>query len=66
MYESDTTVVLNGDLLIAEIGGGLIDNPFIWQAVDEFKTQGYAVDSVILSGQGSQGNPHDVYVVMSK
>jgi hypothetical protein len=52
--------------LIAEIGGGLIDNPFIWQAVDEFKTQGYAVDSVILSGQGSQGNPHDVYVVMSK
>ncbi len=61
-----TTVVLKGELLIVQTGSGFIDNPFIWQAVDEFKTQGYAVDSVILSGQGSQGNPHDVYVVMSR
>jgi hypothetical protein len=66
LYESATTVVLNGDLLIRSSPGLYIDNPFIWQAVDEFKVQGYKVDSVMVSGQGSQGNPHELYVVMSK
>ena len=65
VYESATTVVLNGDLLIPSAGGN-INNPFIWQAVDEFKVQGYRVDSVMVSGEGSRGNPHQLYVVMSK
>ncbi len=65
VYESATTVVLNGDLIIPSAGLN-INNPFIWQAVDEFKVQGYRVDSVIVSGQGSQANPHELYVVMSK
>lgn len=66
LYESATTVVLNGDLLIHRSPGLYTDNPFIWQAVDEFKVQGYTGDSVIVSGQGSQGNPHQLYGVMSK
>ncbi len=66
LYESATTIVLNGDLLINQSPGVYIDNPFIWQAVDEFKVQGYAVDPVLVSGQGSQGNPHQLYVMMSR
>lgn len=62
LYESATTVVLNGDLLINQSPGVHIDNPFIWQAADEFKTQGYIIDSVSLAGQGSRGNPHELYV----
>lgn len=66
LYESATTVVLNGYLLITQSPGVYIDNPFIWLAVDEFDVQGYTVNSVIVSRQGSQGNPHQLYVVMSK
>jgi hypothetical protein len=66
LYESDTTIVLKGNLLIIQSDVGYIDNPFIWQAVDEFKVQGYVVDSVLLSGQGSRANPHDLRVLMSK
>ena len=66
IYESATTIVLDGDLIIATQDLGFVQNPFIWQAVDEFKTQGYIIDSTSLTGQGSQGNPHKVYVVMSK
>jgi hypothetical protein len=66
LYESDRTIVLKGNLLIIQSGMGYIDNPFIWQAVDEFKVQGYVVDSVLLGGQGSRGNPHQYYIAMSK
>jgi len=66
VYESPTTLVLVGDLLVVQFGGGYGGNPFIWQAVDGFKAQGYTLNSVLLSGQGSQGNPHEWYIVMSK
>jgi hypothetical protein len=65
VYESPTTLVLNGDMLIVQTGG-YTQNPFFWQAVDGFKAQGYTIDSVLLSGQGSQGNPHEFSVVMSR
>jgi hypothetical protein len=66
LYESDSTIVLNGDLLIVQTGGGYDENSFIWQAPDEFKVQGYIVDSVFVSGQGSQGNPHELYIAMAR
>jgi hypothetical protein len=66
VYESPTTLVLAGDLLVVQFGGGYGGNPFIWQAVDGFKAQGYTLHSVLLSGQGSQGNPHEWFIVMSK
>jgi hypothetical protein len=68
VYESPTILVLTGQLAIV-IGGGEIgyqENPYIWQAVDGFKAQGYTLNSVQLGGQGSQGNPHSWYIVMSK
>ena len=65
VYESPTTIVLNGELLIVQTGG-YTDNPFFWQAVDGFKAQGFTIDTVAVTGQGSRGNPHELFVVMSK
>jgi len=79
-YESPRIVILEGDKLILDTsnltggsssssttgGGGYWPNPFLWQAVDGFKGLGYSVTSVELGGQGSQGNPHDITVVMEK
>jgi hypothetical protein len=45
---------------------GNYPNIHLWQAVDAFKAQGYTVTSVLLGGQGSQGNPHEFFVIMSK
>jgi hypothetical protein len=82
VYESPTTVVLNGETLI--LGGdpslfqgsesfdpesspvGNYPNPFLWKVVDAFKAQGYAIDSITIGGVGSRGNPNEFFVVMSK
>ena len=45
---------------------GNYPNIYLWQAVDKFKEQGYTVTSIMLSGQGTQGNPHQFFVVLSK
>lgn len=67
VHESPTTVVLTGNLLIVvNEGGGYTDNRFIWQAVDEFKARGATLSSILLTGEGTQGNPHDWYIVMSR
>ncbi len=68
VHESPITLVLQGNLLLlpTEVGGAIIDNTFIWQAVDRFKAQGYTLNSVLLSGEGTRGNPHTWYIVMSK
>jgi len=36
------------------------------QAVYRFKAQGYTLNSVLLTGHGSEANPHSWYIVMSK
>lgn len=63
-YESGNAIVLEGDRLLLDFqtigtagGGGNWPNPYIWKAVDQFKTQGYTLLSTELGGQGSQGNP---------
>jgi hypothetical protein len=66
VHESPNTVVLYGQLLLLEGATGYVDNPFIWRAVDGLKGQGYSLTSTMHSGQGSQGNPHSWYIVMSK
>lgn len=64
VHESSATLVLSGDLLIVQLGGGYVDSRFIWQAVDEFKPQGHTLNSVL--GEGTQANPHQWYIVISK
>lgn len=45
---------------------GNYPNVYLWEAVDRFKAQGYTLTSVLMGGQGTQGNPHEFFVVMSK
>jgi len=68
VHDSPTTLVLQGNLLLlpTQVGGDIINNFFIWQAVDRFKAQGYTLNSALLAGEGTQPNPHIWYLVMSK
>jgi hypothetical protein len=45
---------------------GNYPNIYLWEAVDRFKEQGYTLTSVMIGGQGTQGNLHEFFVVMSK
>jgi hypothetical protein len=70
VYESPTTVVLSG--LVKIFGGspesrGLYPNPFLWNAVDDFKAQGYTITEIgmnIVGGNRSSDN--EFHVIMSK
>jgi hypothetical protein len=70
VYESPTTVVLSG--LVKIYGGGpesrgLYPNPFLWNAVDDFKAQGYTITTIgmnIVGGNKSSDNEY--HVIMSK
>ena len=69
VYESPTTVVLNGRVLI--FGGSpesrdFYPNPFLWNAVDGFKAQGYTITSIGISGAGNGSSLNDFHVIMSK
>jgi hypothetical protein len=70
VYESPTTVVLNGDVSI--FGGSAesrrhYPNPFLWNAVDGFKAQGYTITSIeINGGAGNQSSSNKFNVIMSK
>jgi hypothetical protein len=69
VYESPTTVVLRGGVLI--LGGtpenrGTYPNPFLWIAVDGFKAQGYTITSIGMNGAGNGSSPNEFHVIMSK
>lgn len=68
VYESPTTVVLNGK---AVIFGGTesprnYPNPFLWTAVDGFKAQGYTITGIGIGQVGNKTNPNVIDVIMSK
>ncbi len=69
VYESPTTVVLSG--LIAIFGGNpenrdLHPNPFLWNAVDDFKAQGYTITDIEVNVVGNRSNDDEFHVIMSK
>jgi hypothetical protein len=69
VYESPTTVVLNG--LISIFGGNpesrdLHPNPFLWNAVDDFKAQGYTITDIEVNVVGNRSNDDEFHVIMSK
>jgi hypothetical protein len=71
VYESPTTVVLNGRVLI--FGGnpetesrGFYPNPFLWNAVDDFKAQGYTITGIEMNVVGNRSSDNEFHVVMSK
>jgi hypothetical protein len=69
VYESPTTVVLKG--LITIFGGnpgsrGQHPNPFLWNAVDDFKVQGYTITDIEMNVVGNRSSDDEYHVIMSK
>lgn len=69
VYESPTTVVLNG--LVKIFGGStgtprLYPNPFLWNAVDDFKAQGYTITTIEMNVIGNKSSDNEFNVIMSK
>ena len=69
VYESPTTVVLNG--LVSIFGGDpesrtFHPNPFLWNAVDGFKAQGYTITSIEMNEVGNKTSDNEFHVIMSK
>ncbi|MDW0135434.1 MAG: hypothetical protein QOK88_08045, partial [Nitrososphaeraceae archaeon] len=66
-YQSPYTIVLEGKLLrLAENTIGYTTNDLIWKGVDMIKEADYIVDSVQLSGFGTETNPYTYHIIMSK
>lgn len=63
IFESPTTIVFRGDLIDTL---QLKVNTQIWEAIDFLKNEGFKLDQILTTGAGSKGNPHDLYVIMSK
>ncbi len=77
IYESPSTAVLQGDLIISSgllssqnstsnYEGGYATNTDLWVAMDLLRNNGFKTQQIITTGQGSVGNPHTVYIVMTK
>ena len=70
VYESPTTIMLSGELISSISPGESTSGVFnsgIWAAMDLLKNQyGFKVQQVMTSGQGSVGNPTQVYILMTK
>ena len=66
-YQSPYTIVLEGKLLrLAENTIGYTTNDLIWKGVDMIKEADYIIDSVQLSGFGTETNPYTYHIIMSK
>jgi hypothetical protein len=63
VYESNTTIVFRGDLITQFTS---VPNTKIWEAVDLLKGEGYQLNQIVNTGAGSVGNPHTIYIIMSK
>jgi hypothetical protein len=66
-YQSPYTMVIEGKLLrLAEDTIGYTTNDLIWKGVDMLKEVGYIIDSVQLSGFGTETNPYTYHIIMSR
>ena len=66
-YQSPYTIVLEGKLLrLAENTIVYTTNDLIWKGVDMIKEADYIIDSVQLSGFGTETNPYTYHIIMSK
>ena len=66
-YQSPYTIVLAGKLLrLAEDIIRYTANDLIWKGVDVLKEAGYIIDSVQLSGFGTETNPYTYHIIMSR
>ena len=63
VYDSPTTIVFRGDLITQFTS---FPNTKIQEAVDLLKGEGYQLNQIVNTGAGSVGNPHTLYIIMSK
>ena len=63
IYDRPTTIVFRGDLLTQFTS---VPNTKIWAAVDLLKGEGYQLNQIVNTGSGTPGNPHTLYIIMSK
>ena len=65
-----TYIVLNGHYIPLNsslpLGESKPPNTILWQGVEALKSQGFVIESVMMGGEGSEGNPNVYHVVMSK
>jgi hypothetical protein len=66
VYASGNIVVLEGDLLLELQVNRNFNNDYIWQVIEQIKTQDYAIQSVSVLGAGTEANPSRLYVVTAK
>ena len=66
-YQSPYTIVLEGKLLrLTEGTVGYITNDLSWKGVDMLKEVGYIIDSIQLSGFGTETSPYTYHIIMSR
>jgi|SRR5919201_1987839 hypothetical protein len=65
VYQSPTTVILQGHANILNTKIALVNNQQLWQAVDIVKEHGFTVDSVLASGLSTINNPLVYHIVLS-
>ena len=67
-YESNNTILLQGELLASQFNTpDLTFNADLWAAMDLLKDKyGFKLQQVMTSGVGSVGNPTKVYLLMTK
>jgi hypothetical protein len=65
VYQSPTTVILQGHAKILNTKIALVNNQQLWQAVDIVKEHGFTIDSVITSGLSTVNNPLVYHIVLS-
>jgi hypothetical protein len=61
IYESNTTVVFEGDLI-----ENYEYNKGIWEAMDFLQSEGFKVLDMMRTGEGTEDNPNIVFITMSK
>jgi hypothetical protein len=66
-YQSSFTIVLEGKLLrLAKSIIRYTANDLIWKGVYLLKEEGYVIDSVLITGLGTDTNHYTYHVIMSR
>jgi hypothetical protein len=65
-YQSANLVALHGEFLLPS-GPTFYSNFYLWETVDKLQTTlGFRINSMAVSGMGTDVNPTILYVVLSK
>ena len=65
VYQSPTTIILQGHAKMLNNKIALVNNHQLWQATDIVKEHGFTIDSVLASGLSTVNNPLVYHIVLS-